>query len=415
MSAEAEIRARVDALYREHQAALLGQLLRRVRGDFELAEEALAEAWSTALEHWPAEGVPERPEAWLQTVAQRRLVDGLRRMGRARDLVATLGSDLDDRAPETMSVDPDDALRLLFACCHPSLAEEAQVALTLNAVCGLTSAEIARAFLLRETTLAQRLVRAKRKIRDAGIPLRIPEDELLAERLPVALAVIYLVFNEGYASTSSEQLVRGELTREALYLAERLAGRLPNEPEVLGLQALMLLQDSRRLARVSLEGELVLLEDQDRALWDRESIAAGVALLERALAMGRTGPYQVQAAIAAVHAETVDGSATDWAQIVGLYDVLWQRVPTPVVALNRAAAVAMHEGAERGLAKVEELAAAGALDGYLYYHALRARLHTSLGHVAEARESFAAALALAQQPAERRFLSARLLELDSAN
>lgn len=414
MSAEAEIRARVDALYREHQAALLGQLLRRVRGDFELAEEALAEAWSAALEHWPTEGVPQRPEAWLQTVARRRLVDGLRRQGRARDLVGSLGAEAEACAPETMSPDPDDALRLLFACCHPSLAEEAQVALTLNAVCGLTSAEIARAFLLRETTLAQRLVRAKRKIRDAGIPLRIPEDALLAERLPVALAVVYLVFNEGYASTSSEHLVRGELTREALHLAERLAVRMPHEPEVLGLRALMLFQDSRRLARVSLAGELVLLDDQDRSLWDRESIHRAVALLERALAMGRTGPYQVQAAIAAVHAETADGSATDWAQIVGLYDVLWGLVPTPVVALNRAAAVAMHEGPESGLAKIDELAAAGALDGYLYFHALRARLHASLGNVAAARESFASALALAQQPAERRFLSARLLELESA-
>jgi RNA polymerase sigma-70 factor (ECF subfamily) len=411
LSAAAEVRARVDALYREHQAALLGQLLRRVRGDFDLAEEALAEAWSAALERWPREGVPERPEAWLQPVAQRRLVDGLRGRGRARDLIRTLGDEADECDPGTMSVDPDDALRLLFACCHPALSEEAQVALTLNAVCGLTSAEIARAFLVREATLAQRLVRAKRKVRDAGIPLKIPEDELLVERLPVALAVVYLVFNEGYASTASERLVRHELTSEALHLAERLSARMPAEPEVLGLHALMLFHDSRRLARTSLDGELVLLEDQDRSLWDREAIATATRLLERALGMGAPGPYQVQAAIAAVHAESLDSSATDWEQIVGLYDVLLRMRPSPVVALNRAAAVAMHAGPAAGLEAVDALAGSGELESYLYFHSLRARLLADLGCTVEARRGLTRALELAQQPTERRFLAAKLREL----
>lgn len=405
-------RTSVDALFREQQPVLLGQLLRRVRGDFELAEEALAEAWSAALEHWPKEGLPERPEAWLQVVAQRRLLDALRARGRARDLQAALEVEQSIQAAEAMSSDPDDALRLLFACCHPALSEESQVALTLNAMCGLTSAEIARAFLVREATLAQRLVRAKRKVRDAGIPLRIPPPEVLEERLPVALAVVYLVFNEGYSATQSEELVRHELTSEALQLIESIGERLPEEAEVLGLRALMLFQNSRRLARVSIDGELVLLADQDRSLWDAQSIDLGFLCIERALGLRRPGPYQVQAAIAALHAETRDGSPTDWAQIVRLYDVLLGMRPTPVVALNRAAAVAMAVGPKAGLVAIENIADGAEIDGYLYLHSLRGELLQRVGRRAEAREAYAKALELAQQPAERKFLAGRWAALE---
>lgn len=411
----------VERVFREETGRILAPLIRML-GDFDAAEEVLQDAFAQALERWPDQGVPANPGAWITTVARRRAVDRLRRRrtrrekgaeyaaGRAEaadgDGIAVLESRLD-------SALADDRLRLLFTCCHPALSADARVALTLRTLGGLTAAEIARAFLVPETTLAQRLVRAKQKIRAANIPYRIPPDDVLPERLSSVLAVIYLVFNEGYAAMAGDALIRRELCGEAIRLGATLAELMPDEPEVLGLQALMLLQDARGAARTGPSGEIVLLEDQDRSLWDTRRIATGLAMLDRAVALRRRGPYQLQAAIAAVHAEAERPEDTDWARIVRFYDAMCELQPGPVVRLNRAVAVAMVDGPGRALELVEEIAATGDLDRYLYLHSTRAELLRRLERTDEARRAYREALELAGNAVERRFLERRLARLDS--
>jgi RNA polymerase sigma-70 factor (ECF subfamily) len=399
-----------------------------VLGDFDLAEEVVQEAFVSALETWPARGVPRNPGAWITTTARNRAIDRLRRRRRLAEKTEALKRDAaaDAERPSEQelalaAIDAgggaamtlvDDRLRLIFTCCHPALALDARVALTLRTLGGLTTPEIARAFLVPEPTLAQRLVRAKRKIRDAGIPYRVPPPELLPERLDGVLRVLYLVFNEGHTASSGDALVRRELCAEAIRLARLLASLMPDDPEVPGLLALMLLHDARRDARTSDGGELVLLEDQDRSRWDRAQIAEGVALLERALRAGRPGPYQLQAAIAAVHDEGATAEATDWPQIVGLYRALLELQPSPVVELNLAVAVAMSEGPEIGLAMVDGLVADGRLDGYVYLHAARADLLRRLGRRSEAAADYRRARDLTTNAAERRFIDRRLAEVE---
>jgi RNA polymerase sigma-70 factor (ECF subfamily) len=382
----------------------------RVLGDFDLAEEAVQEAFVTALERWPRDGLPDSPGAWITTAARNKAIDRLRRQKRLReklrDLEALGGEDGDD-----MTSIPDDRLRLFFTCCHPALAPEARVALTLRTLGGLSTPEIARAFLVGETAMQQRVVRAKRKIAGARIPYEVPADEHLPERLPSVLAALYLVFNEGYLATSDAALVRRELCAEAIRLARLLAGLMPDEPEVLGLLALMLLQDSRRDARTGPQGELVLLEDQDRFLWDREGIAEGLELVERALRHGVAGPYVLQAAIAAEHARSTDPASTDWRVIAALYAALAKASPSPVVELNRAAAVAMAEGPEQGLELMGELA--DRLDGYHLFHSARADLLRRLGRSDEAAAAYRRARALTANPAERAFLASAERELSA--
>ena len=386
----------------------------RLLGDFDLAEEALSEAFAAAIEQWPRDGIPENPRAWLVSAGRFKAIDGIRRRARfdtgleevAEGLAAAEG-DPADAADETL---PDDRLRLVFTCCHPALGPDAQVAMTLREVCGLTTEEIASAFLLPPATLAQRIVRAKAKIRDAGIPYQVPGPAELPERLDAVLRVLYLVYNEGYAASSGEALTRADLSAEAIRVGRLLLELLP-EPEATGLLALMLLQDSRRAARTTATGDIVLLDEQDRLLWDRAQITEGLALVRRALASRRFGPYTLQAAIAAAHAEATTAESTDWSRIVGTYDLLLEAEPTPVIELNRAAAVAMRDGPAAGLALVDTILARGELADYQPAHAARADLCRRLGRVREARAAYRRALELTNQGAARRFLERRLSEL----
>jgi len=405
-------RAAVDAVYRAESRRVLATLI-RLLGDFDLAEEALHDAFTAALEQWPLEGVPANPRAWLVSTGRFKAIDGLRRRSRFDASLDQLAQRLDADAPASGGGDPgveDDRLRLIFTCCHPALALDGQVALTLRTVCGLTTEEIAHAFLTQPPTLAQRIVRAKAKIRDAGIPYEVPTRADLPGRLDGVLHVIYLVFNEGYSASSGASLTRPDLSAEAIRLG-RLLVELLSEPEAAGLLALMLLHDSRRAARTSAAGELILLDDQDRSLWNRNQIAEGAALVERALASRRFGPYTLQAAIATVHAESPSASATDWAQIVGLYDVLLRADPSPVVELNRAVAVAMRDGLAAGLTLIDAIFARGELTDYHLAHSARADLCRRLGKTRDARISYERALALTRQAPERRFLERRLRAL----
>ncbi len=392
---------------------MLATLIRLLR-DFDLAEEALSEAFAAAIEQWPRDGVPANPGAWLVSAGRFKAIDAMRRRARFDTGLAGLAEELEaegsDPAEAAGDGLPDDRLRLIFTCCHPALAPDAQVAMTLREVCGLSTEEIARAFLVPPATLAQRIVRAKSKIRDARIPYQVPEPGELQARLEAVLRVVYLVFNEGYAASSGGSLTRADLTGEAIRLGRLLAELLP-EPEVLGLLALMLLQDSRRSARTTPAGDLVLLEDQDRSLWDRPQIAEGLALVRRVFESRRLGPYVLQAAIAAVHAESPEAASTDWARIVALYDLLLATGPSPVVELNRAAAVAMREGPTAGIALIDAILARGELADYQPAHAARAELCRRLGCTAEARRSYERALALSQQDSLRRYLEQRLNEL----
>ncbi len=412
METFAEIRTIVDTLYRTEARRVFATLIRKV-GEFDLAEEALHEAFRAALEQWPAAGVPANPRAWLVTVGRFKAIDRLRRRGRMdsmedgnRMLTAT---DHGAPADEIDSVG-DDLLRLIFTCCHPALAPEAQVALTLREMVGLTTEAIAHAFLVPLPTLAQRIVRAKAKIRDAHIPYQVPSSDELPERLEAVLRVIYLIYNEGYFASSGPSLTRADLSGEAIRLGRLLAQMLP-EPEVIGLLALMLLQESRRTARTSTTGDLILLEDQDRRLWHRAQIDEGLQLAGQALAGGRIGTYCLQAAIAAEHARAAEAAATDWNQIVRWYDLLLQLTPSPVVALNRAVAVAMRDGPQAGLALIDGLLAGGELTEYHLAHAARGDLSRRLGRNAQARAAYALALALTRQAPERRFLLRRMEEL----
>lgn len=406
-------RGAVDAAYRAESRRVLATLI-RLLGDFDLAEEALHDAFAAAVERWPVEGVPANPRAWLVSAGRFRAIDALRRRARFDRSQAAIAERFDpdeDPADDEQSVG-DDQLRLIFTCCHPALPIDAQIALTLREVCGLTTEEIARAFLSSPSTVAQRIVRAKGKIRDARIPYRLPDPPELAARLDGALHVVYLVFNEGYSPSSGGAVTRADLSAEAIRLGRLIVGLLP-EAEALGLLALMLLHESRRAARATAEGEIVLLADQDRSRWDRAAISEGTALVERALRSRRFGPYSLQAAIAAVHAEAATADDTDWEQIVALYDVLLRADPSPVVALNRAAAIAMRDGPAEGLALIDQILARGELVDYHLAHSARADLCRRLGRIDEARASYERALALAKHEPERRFLARRLRELAS--
>jgi RNA polymerase sigma-70 factor, ECF subfamily len=415
--AAAELRERIDRLHRSESRRILATLI-RLLGDFDLAEEALQDAWMAAMERWPRDGVPANPRAWLISTGRFKAIDRLRRRARFDAMLGELAARLDDRA----APDPaeqhdhaveDDRLRLIFTCCHPALSPDAQVAMTLREVCGLTTEEIARAFLTGPPTVAQRIVRAKAKIRAARIPYAVPPRGELADRLETVLHVVYLVFTEGYAPASGDWVVRSELADEAIRLGRLLVELLP-EPEALGLLALMLLQDSRRAARTSADGDLILLADQDRSSWNRERIAEGTALLQRAISSGRLGPYALQAAIAAAHAEAPTAEATDWGRIVGLYDLLARADPSPVIELNRAVAVSVRDGPASGLALVDAVLARGQLDAYHLAHAARADLLRRLGRTADARAAYRRALELTRQGPQRRFIEQRLDELAHA-
>ena len=406
-------REAVDAVYRSESRRVLATLI-RLLGGFDLAEEALHEAFAAAVEQWPREGMPANPRAWLVSAGRFKAIDAMRRRARFDASQVELAERLEAQAARAAPGDAediaDDRLRLIFTCCHPALLPDAQVALTLREVCGLTTEEIARAFLTASPTLAQRIVRAKAKIRDARIPYEVPALPELPDRLDTVLHVIYLVFNEGYAASSGGSLTRADLSAEAIRLGRLLVELLP-DPEVLGLLALMLLHESRRPARTSPAGELVLLADQDRSLWDRAQIAEGRTLVERALASRRIGAYTLQAAIAAVHAEASTAAETDWTQIVGLYDVLIRAAPSPVIELNRAVAVAMRDGAMSGLVLVDRILDRGDLADYPLAHSARADLCRRLGKTADARASYERALGLTRQEPQRRFLERRLAEL----
>jgi RNA polymerase sigma-70 factor (ECF subfamily) len=412
---DADVKAAVDAAFRDEWGRVVATLI-RTTGDWDLAEECAQDAFAMALQRWPEDGVPGRPGAWLTTTARNRAIDVLRRraVGAAKLREVAAVSDQPDSPVYDGESDhsgvPDDRLRLMFTCCHPALALEARVALTLRTLAGLTTAEIARAFLASEPTMAKRLVRAKQKITKAGIPYRVPPAHLLPERTPGVLGVLYLLFNEGYSATAGADLVRQNLSAEAIRLARVLTRLMPDEPEATGLLALMLLHDARRLARVDAAGDLVTLEDQDRGRWDAAEIAEGVSLLDRALRGGRPGPYQVQAAIAACHATAPAADDTDWAQIAGLYRTLAEFLPTPVVELNYAVAVGMARGPEAGLSLVESLEASGRLAGYHLLPATRADLLRRLGRRQEAAAAYREALELTSTDAERRYLGRRLAE-----
>ncbi len=402
----------VDAVYRAESRRVFATLI-RLLGDFDLAEEALHDAFRAAIEQWPRDGVPDNPRAWLVSAGRFKAIDGIRRHSRFDSLddhAERVGAVADENATAEGEELEDDRLRLVFTCCHPALPPDAQVALTLREVCGLTTEEIARAFLIAAPTVAQRIVRAKSKIRDARIPYEVPSRTELPDRLDSVLRVIYLVFNEGYSASSGDSLTRHDLSAEAIRLGRLLVDLLP-EPQVQGLLALMLLHDSRRAARSSTTGELVLMDDQDRSLWNREQITEGSALVERALSSRRFGPYSLQAAISAVHAEAASATETDWTQIVGLYDVLVRAEPSPVIELNRAVAVAMRDGPAAGLALVDAILARGDLRDYHLLHAARAELCRRLGQHAAARSAYQQALELTQQGPERRLLERKLAEL----
>jgi len=405
----------VDAAFRDEWGRVVATLI-RTTGDWDLAEECAQDAFAMALQRWPSDGIPGRPGAWLTTAARNRAIDVLRRraVGAAKLREVAAMSPADSPGPFETQTDhggvPDDRLRLMFTCCHPALALEARVALTLRTLAGLTTAEIARAFLASEPTMAKRLVRAKQKIQHAGIPYRVPPAHLLPERVPGVLGVLYLLFNEGYSASAGADLVRQNLSGEAIRLARVLGRLMPTEPETGGLLALMLLHDARRSARLDAAGDLVTLEEQDRSLWDTASIAEGVSVLEAAMRQGRPGPYQVQAAIAACHATASRAEETDWVQIALLYERLAEFLPTPVVELNRAVAVGMASGPSAGLELVAALEASGKLDGYHLLPATRADFLRRLGRFPEAATAYAEALELARTEAERRYLSRRLAE-----
>jgi len=406
-------REALDVVYRSESRRVLATLI-RLLGDFELAEEALHDAFTAAMAQWPRDGVPANPRAWLVSTGRFKAIDSMRRRARFDASLTALAEELDaaagDVAEQNDGSVEDDRLRLIFTCCHPALPPNAQVALTLREVCGLTTEEIARAFLTPAPTVAQRIVRAKTKIRDARIPYEVPARADLPDRLDTVLRVVYLVFNEGYSASSGPSLTRHDLSDEAIRLGRLIIDLLP-EPEAMGLLALMLLHDSRRAARTSPGGELILLNDQDRSLWNRDQIAEGSALVERALSSRRFGPYTLQAAIAAVHARAATAEATDWAEIVALYDVLARADPSPVVELNRAVAVAMRDGPAAGLALIDAILARGDLEDYHLAHSARADLCRRLGRTVDARASYERALVLTRLEPERRFLQRRLAEL----
>jgi RNA polymerase sigma-70 factor (ECF subfamily) len=410
-----DLHATIERTMREESGRIIASLVRTCR-DFDLAEDALQDAVAVALDRWPRDGVPANPGAWLTTTARRKAIDRLRRDQVLNDkqeqlrVMAELDAQAQPEEHHAMGVE-DDRLRLIFTCCHPAIAVEGQVALTLRTLCGLTTREIARAFLVPEATMAQRLVRVKRKIRDANIPYRVPPDHLLPERTSSVLAVIYLVFNEGYAATAGEELVRRELCAEAIRLGRLVVELMPDEPEAIGLLALMLLQDSRRDARTDASGNLVVLEEQDRTLWHRDQIAEGLQLVERALRMRRADVYALQAAIAAVHASAARPEDTDWREIVALYDELYARYPTPIVALNRAAAVAMATTPDDGLRLLDAMEARGELGEYHLFHAARADLHRRAGRSQEAVAAYERALALCENNVEREYLQRRIAEV----
>jgi RNA polymerase sigma-70 factor, ECF subfamily len=408
-----QVRALVDSVYRAESRRVFATLI-RLLGEFDLAEEALHEAFASALEQWPQDGVPANPRAWLVSAGRFKAIDAIRRRARFDASLGELAERLDAETRASAGPDAegvaDDRLRLIFTCCHPALPPDARLPLTLREVCGLTTEEIARAFLTAPPTVAQRIVRAKAKIREAGIPYQVPSRADLPDRLDTVLRVIYLVFNEGYSASSGTSLTRADLSGEAIRLGRLLLELLP-EPEAAGLLALMLLQESRRVARTSPAGDLILLEHQDRSLWNREQIAEGKGLVDRALASRPFGPYTLQAAIAAVHAEAPSADATDWVQIVGWYDILAQAAPSPVVDLNRAVAVAMRDGPAAGLALVDAILARGELQDYHLAHAAKADLCRRLERTADARAAYQRALDLTRQEPERRFLERRLEEL----
>ena len=410
-----DVQAAVDAAFREEWGRVVATLI-RVTGDWDLAEEVAQDAFAMALQRWPADGIPRRPGAWLTTAARNRAIDVLRRRtvgaAKLREVAALTPPESGSAfEPETdHSGVPDDRLRLMFTCCHPALSLEARVALTLRTLAGLTTAEIARAFLSSEATMAKRLVRAKQKIANAGIPYRVPPAHLLPERVPGVLGVLYLLFNEGYSATAGADLIRQDLSAEAIRLARVLDRLMPDQPETAGLLALMLMHDARRAARLDADGEIVTLEDQDRGKWDAAEVSEGVSVLDAALRRGRPGPYQVQAAIAACHVTAARAADTDWAQIARLYGQLAQFLPTPVVELNRAVAVGMAEGPEAGLALAGELEASGKLAGYHLLPATKADMYRRLGRADEAAACYREALGLASTEVERSYLSRRLDE-----